>query len=534
MFQVHSSTSGRLIELPDEFVLTVLSTIVDLCFGHNGSPDTRVHTVLRFVRRGGRLHALWQHMDMLDLLTRCHVIRDLVLTPALRAAEFLSGLEVFKPNEAFLSTTWSNPNPGCATGFSVARRQDRADVAYVINGVVPNYFVLWCPYCRMYTVVVRDDRRPRVYPFADAIAVLLFAGGGHQMPRNPHYTKVAQDDDVYDDHVEFVYAHVTYEFWTAARTSEVRDRLRSCCFSRGPLSPVILTDRTEAVHVPRRLLGESLVFAHLPRQSTDRGEVVFQLEDTDAAHLDGLRLMMDALKSDSFGPRLMADRRDIVISPRMTILIKNGLSEQTGYLLRHHDLLARQTPYTVLDNVLSSRRTYSMLSRSLLDARPEEDEQLRTGISHNRFVGEDLVRWNVHLGRSSEYRFTVALRPRNWDLGMDTWIAVLHNSECRFVFERGESTREFWLYVLLDNERSTRNFYVASNPPSLLHTWVPNGGRLLTHMGMLLLAGRVEEGATLCISAYNTNHLGIEFERDVIYKMSQTMPCEAYLAVFAR
>ena len=53
-------------------------------------------------------------------------------------------------------------------------------------------------------------------------------------------------------------------------------------------------------------------------------------------------------------------------------------------------------------------------------------------------------------------------------------------------------------------------------------------------MGMLLLAGRVEEGATLRTSVYNTNRLGIEFERYVIYKMSQTMPREAYSAVFAR
>ena len=48
--------------------------------------------------------------------------------------------------------------------------------------------------------------------------------------------------------------------------------------------------------------------------------------------------------------------------------------------------------------------------------------------------------------------------------------------------------------MLLNNQNSTRNFYVGSNPPRWLHTWVPNGGRLLTHMGMLLLAGRVEEG----------------------------------------
>ena len=391
-----------------------------------------------------------------------------MLTPALRAAEFLLGLEVFKPNEAFLSDTCTSP--GCATGFSVAGRQDGAYVAHVIDGVLPNHFVLLCPYCRMYTVVLRRDRRPKVYLFADAVAVLFFAGGGgHQMTQYPYYTKVNEDDDAYDDHVTFDYARVAYELWTAATTSEARDRLRSCCFSSGPLSPVILTGGTEAVHLPRRLLGESRVFSNLPRQSTDRGEVVVRLKDTDPADLDGLRLMMDALKSDPLGRRPRASPRDIAISPGMTILINNGLSEQTRYLLRHYDLLERQSPYTVLDNVLSSRRTCSALSRNLLDARPE-DEQLRMGISHNQFSGDDLVRWNVHLGRSSEYVFTVALRPRISVLGMDTWIAVSHNSECRFVFEQGESTRESWLYVVLDNQKSTRNFYVGSNPPSWLHT----------------------------------------------------------------
>ena len=69
MFQVHSSNPGCLIELPDDFDSTESSTIVDLCFGHDRSPDAREHTVLRFVRRGGRLDALWQHMDMLDLLS---------------------------------------------------------------------------------------------------------------------------------------------------------------------------------------------------------------------------------------------------------------------------------------------------------------------------------------------------------------------------------------------------------------------------------------------------------------------------------
>ena len=127
-----------------------------------------------------KILCVWQHMDMLDLLSRCHVVRDLVLTPALRAAEFLLGLEVFEPNEAFLSTTCTSP--ACVIGFSVARRQAGAYVAYVIDGVLPNHFVLWCPYCWMCTVVLRGDRRPRVYRFADAVAVLLFEGGGHQMP----------------------------------------------------------------------------------------------------------------------------------------------------------------------------------------------------------------------------------------------------------------------------------------------------------------------------------------------------------------
>ena len=132
--------------------------------------------MLRFFRGGGRLDALWQHMDMLDLLGRCHVVRDLVLTPALRGVEILSGLKVLRSSEVFMSETYTSPNH--ATGFSVAWRQDGAYVARVIDVDRPYHFVLWCPYCRMYTVVLRGDRRPKVYRLVDAVAVLLFTGGG--------------------------------------------------------------------------------------------------------------------------------------------------------------------------------------------------------------------------------------------------------------------------------------------------------------------------------------------------------------------
>ena len=288
--------------------------------------------------------------------------------------------------------------------------------------------------------------------------------------------------------------------------------------------------------MPRRLLEDPVLTANSPRQTTNHGILVVRLKNTDPAHLDGLRLMMDALKGDPFGWSLNGSPRDVAIRPAMTILINNGLSEQTRYLLRHYGLLDHQSAYTMLDDVLSLRCTYSELSRGLLGARPE-DEQLRMGISQNGFPGDDLVRWIVDLG--DECVCEVALRPRGSDLGRkrETWIAAgrslrtLHRNV--IVLEQDESTRKFWLYVLLHKEKSTRNFYVGSDPPCWSHTRVRNGDGLLTHMGMLLLAGRVWEGVTPSTSTYyNTIRIGTELDRDVIHKVSQTMPYEAYSAVF--
>ena len=75
-----------------------------------------------------------------------------------------------------MSNTYTSPN--YATGFSVTRRQDGAYVAHVINGGRPCHFVLWCPYSRMYMVVLRGDQRLRVYRLVNAVALLLSAGGG--------------------------------------------------------------------------------------------------------------------------------------------------------------------------------------------------------------------------------------------------------------------------------------------------------------------------------------------------------------------
>ena len=155
----------------------------------------------------------------------------------------------------------------------------------------------------------------------------------------------------------------------------------------------------------------------------------------------------------------------------MTILINKGLSEQARYLLQHYGFLDHHLTYNMLDNVLSLRRMYSELSRSLLDARPE-DEQLRTGISHNQFPGDDLVLWIVDLG--DECVFEVALRPRSSDLGRkrDTWIAVgrsLCTLHCNIiVFEQDEFMREFWLYVLLD-KRSPHAISTSDQTPQACH-----------------------------------------------------------------
>ena len=269
----------------------------------------------------------------------------------------------------------------------------------------------------------------------------------------------------------------------------------------------------------------------LPRQNTDDGVVVVRLGDNDPAHLDGLRLVMDVMNRDPFGLQLKERPRDIAISPGMAILIYKGSCKQIRRLLQHYGL--QRSPYTVLDDVLSLRHTYFMLTRRLLEERPDL-KTLRAGTSRNLFLGNDLVRWNVHLGGT--YGFTVAVRPTRSDLGItrDTWIAVSHDSKCRFVFERDLCTQEFWLYVLLHegNETSTRNFYVGQRPPSWSHSWVPSVVRLLEHVGMLLLADGVKKQATVSTSVYSTIPLGIEFEDGVIQKMCRAMPGKAFWAVF--
>ena len=224
ILRAHSSNPDRLIELPDNFDLAVLSTIADIVCARR--PLT--HTVLRFVRGGGTLHALQQHMEMLDLQRTYNY----VLTHALRATEFLLGLKMLESNEAFLSIVV------CATlvtRFRVVRRQsDRAYVAYFVDGRLgtrPCHYVLWCPYCRMYTVVSRDDPRPKVYPFVDVVAVLLFAGKDRELRWQQYTWKATRPDE---------YNRVAHDLWMAAMSSEVRDRLDSCCLTRG--SPACHTD----------------------------------------------------------------------------------------------------------------------------------------------------------------------------------------------------------------------------------------------------------------------------------------------------
>ena len=118
------------------------------------------------------------------------------------------------------------------------------------------------------------------------------------MPEYQHETLKA-DDPGCDGLVDFGHARDACDPCVVAAASKARDRLCSCCFTRGPLLPVILTDGKEAVHVPRRLLEDSVLIANSPRRNTASGVLVVRLKDADPAHLDGLRLMMDALKRRS-------------------------------------------------------------------------------------------------------------------------------------------------------------------------------------------------------------------------------------------
>ena len=153
MFRAHSSNPDRLIELPDDVSVRAIPCIAHFLF-RSDPLYVRVHALMRLVRSSGTLAALQCHLDILDLAAQDPAM---VLAPALQAVRYLLALES--------SNAVATLQCG-ATQFAVARRrpvgddndddQDRRANSYVAM-VYSGHFVLWCPHCRVYTVVLKCD-----------------------------------------------------------------------------------------------------------------------------------------------------------------------------------------------------------------------------------------------------------------------------------------------------------------------------------------------------------------------------------------
>ena len=369
MFRAHNSNPDCLIELPDDVSIRAISCVAHLLF-RSDPLYVRVHALMRFVHSGGTLAALQCHLDILDLAAQDPAM---VLAPALQAVRYLLTLES--------SNAIATLHCG-ATQFAVARRrpvgydnddnQDSRVTSYVAM-VYGGHFVLWCPHCRMYTVVLKGDPQPLAYRSADAVAVLLFAGRGGGMTA------------IWNVGCARGYDHVAHELWMATATSVAQDRLRRCCLVRGDPFVTLTASGASSVEVPRRLLDASPMFCG--------AAAIVRLANAD--HLDGLLWALGVLKRDPFGLQLNKSPRSMAISPGMAIVINKGLCDRIQYLLRRYGFRS-QSLWARFDGVLRSKRACSDVMRRLVDERPSL-ETMHAGTSRNPIMGNILVRWNLNL-----------------------------------------------------------------------------------------------------------------------------------------
>ena len=181
---------------------------------------------------------------------------------------------------------------------------------------------------------------------------------------------------------------------------------------------------------------------------------------------------------------------------------------------------------------IASKRACFHVTRRLVDERPSL-ETMHAGTSRNLIMGNILVRWNLNLNSGWWGGFAIALRPHGSGVTRDTWIVQTHDRGCCFVFERDSCCQEVWLYVLLTDETSTRNFYVGRTPPQWPHTRAPSVAVLLQHLDMLVLGGLNEEGrGGVNLSVHYTGPLRPLVEDGVMHRMTRAMPIRAFWAVF--